>query len=309
MLTVNHLVAGSGRREGGGRFRNVNVSQDPSASPLFTIITATFNAADGIYETAESIRSQTYKDFEWILIDGGSNDGTVEFLETNEDVIDYWVSEKDEGIYDAFNKGCRKAKGNWIIFLGASDRLFDSHVLSALASAVAHVCDTVEIVYGKVAILGDHDKIVGIENTRWDQAIGKSTGRHPIMPHHQGVLQRRRLLSSDEPFDKRYSINADIKVVLGSFMRISPLFVDIVISRASLGGVSSEPQLALKAAFQTIRINREIGCFYDRLPEQTWLLCKSAAKTCMAMLFPDIVLKLLIDKYRVLTGRYSKWRS
>jgi glycosyltransferase involved in cell wall biosynthesis len=105
---------------GGLRFQN-KIKQSSSNAPLVTIITATFNAASHLPRTIQSVRELTYKNIEWIVVDGGSTDQTVELIIKNEDVIDYWVSEPDEGIYDAWNKGVEKANGEWIAFLGAGD--------------------------------------------------------------------------------------------------------------------------------------------------------------------------------------------
>ena len=305
-ITANRLSYQ--KQEGGRRFGNVAEKQYSRGQPLITIITATFNVVRSISETAESIRSQSYNNIEWVVIDGGSTDGTVEFLKQNEDVIGYWVSEADEGIYDAFNKGCNKATGDWVIFLGAGDKLFDVDVLKLIANRLAMVSDVTEIVYGKVAILGSNEKIVGIENSCLDKANSTWAERNPTMPHHQGVLHRKTLLSSDQPFDNNYSITADQKLVLGSFLRVPPVFIDIVISKAQLGGISSEPKFAFKAAIETIRVNLEIGCFYDNLPYQAWLLCKFSLKAGFAIFLPESASKRLIDKYRELTGRYKKWR-
>jgi len=99
---------------------------------MITVITATFNAANTISEAMQSIRSQTYPNIEWIVIDGGSTDGTVQILTTNEDIVDYWSSEADSGIYDALNKGIDRAQGDWILFLGADDRLAKDDVIEKI---------------------------------------------------------------------------------------------------------------------------------------------------------------------------------
>lgn len=304
--TKNQLA---GKLEGGSRVNDVHDKQSFLGNSLITIISATFNVKESIATTAESIWSQTYNNYEWIVIDGGSNDGTAEFLKGNEASIDYWLSEPDEGIYDAFNKGCSRAKGEWIIFLGAGDTLFDSHVLKTIALELAKINDITEIVYGKVAILGSDERIVEIANCCWKKLKNKWTDGRPTMPHHQGILHRKVLLSSDQPFDKKYSAAADGKLVLGSFMKRPPVFIDVVVSKAPLGGISSQPKLALKAAIEIIKVNREIGCFYLNLPAQMRFLCKSVVKTCIAMLVPDSFLKVLIDKYRLRTGRSQIWRK
>lgn len=95
-----------------------------------SIITVNLNNAAGLEKTAESIVSQTFTDFEWIVIDGGSTDGSVDVIRKYEDRITYWVSEKDSGIYNAMNKGVKVAKGEYLQFLNSGDCLADKNVVA-----------------------------------------------------------------------------------------------------------------------------------------------------------------------------------
>lgn len=97
--------------------------------PLISIITIAYNAVEVIENTILSVIKQTYPNIEYIIIDGGSTDGTVDIIKKYEDKIAYWVSEPDEGIYDAMNKGIKKATGDWINFINSGDYLLDSNVI------------------------------------------------------------------------------------------------------------------------------------------------------------------------------------
>lgn len=105
--------------------------------PLISIITVTFNAAKNIRQCIESIESQPYSRIEHIIIDGASTDGTVNILKELNDRIAYWVSEPDNGIFHAMNKGLSHAKGDWIYFLGSDDTLYPefSEMASLLTNA------------------------------------------------------------------------------------------------------------------------------------------------------------------------------
>nr|WP_071779299.1 glycosyltransferase family 2 protein [Sulfurimonas hongkongensis] len=102
--------------------------------PLVSIITVVYNGEEHLEETILSIINQTYEHVEYIIIDGGSTDGTLKIIKKYEDAIDYWVSKKDSGIYDAMNKGIERASGEWINFINAGDRLIflDLHSLNSL---------------------------------------------------------------------------------------------------------------------------------------------------------------------------------
>ena len=102
-------------------------------NPLFTVITVVYNAVDKIEDTIKSVISQSYENVEYIIIDGGSSDGTIDIIKKYEDKIDFWLSEKDSGIYDAMNKGIDLATGDWINFMNAGDCFHDSDVITSFA--------------------------------------------------------------------------------------------------------------------------------------------------------------------------------
>ena len=99
---------------------------------LISVVTVCYNAADTIEKTMLSVLNQTYHDIEYIIIDGGSTDGTVEIIRKYADRIAYWVSEPDKGIYDAMNKGIKVATGEWINFMNAGDEFVDEGVIEKL---------------------------------------------------------------------------------------------------------------------------------------------------------------------------------
>lgn len=93
--------------------------------PILTVITVSYNAVKVIEQTILSIVNQNFEDFEYIIIDGGSTDGTIDMIKKYQDKISFWISEPDNGIYDAMNKGIQYAKGEWLIFMNSGD-LFHS---------------------------------------------------------------------------------------------------------------------------------------------------------------------------------------
>lgn len=102
-----------------------------------SIITVNFNNKDGLQKTIDSVISQTFKDFEWIVIDGGSTDGSKELIEKYSDHISYWVSEPDNGIYNAMNKGIKVSKGEYLEFLNSGDYYYDNKVLEKVSKHLA----------------------------------------------------------------------------------------------------------------------------------------------------------------------------
>ena len=126
------------------------ISLDQSKSilpnePLISIITVVLNGGAFLEKTFESVFSQEFDDFEYIVIDGGSSDGTIEIIEKNASKLKYWVSERDEGVYHAMNKGLRVARGRWIYFLGSDDWMYN-----CLNEVANYLMDDDVIYYGDV---------------------------------------------------------------------------------------------------------------------------------------------------------------
>lgn len=102
-------------------------------APTFSIVTATYNAGSVLDRTIDSLRAQTYSDFQWIVIDGGSKDDSVPRIEQARGLVDQWVSEPDQGIADAWNKGLARATGTYVLFLNAGDT-YDPIFLETLSA-------------------------------------------------------------------------------------------------------------------------------------------------------------------------------
>ena len=119
--------------------------ETPAPNPLISIVTVVYNGASTLEQKILSVLGQTYPHIEYIIIDGGSQDGTVDIIKKYQNRIAYWVSEPDEGIYDAMNKGKRHASGDWIYFLGSDDILHN-----VLHQIIPHFTDPAAIYYGDV---------------------------------------------------------------------------------------------------------------------------------------------------------------
>ena len=129
--------------EGGLRIKNKKYK-----NPLFSIITVVYNGEKYLEKTIESVIKQKFKNFEYIVIDGGSTDNSVKIIEKFEKKIDYWVSEKDRGIYDAFNKGMRVSKGKFIGFIN-SDDIYNKNALKIISNYIEKNQQT-DFIFGSV---------------------------------------------------------------------------------------------------------------------------------------------------------------
>ena len=132
--------------EGGQRTMEL-LKQHHTNKPLVTVVTVVFNGAKHLEKTILSVLNQTYENVEYIIIDGGSADGTLDIIREYNHAIDYWISEKDAGIYDAMNKGIRLASGEWINFMNSGDLFYAATTLEEI---VLHFRKNYSIVYGDV---------------------------------------------------------------------------------------------------------------------------------------------------------------
>lgn len=121
-----------------------------NCAPLISIVTVSYNAATTIEQTILSVINQDFEDFEYIIVDGGSTDGTVDIIKKYQDRITLWVSEPDRGIYDAMNKGIIMANGKWVNFMNSGDSFYNLNVLSNLK---LDLISDFQVVYGSINCL------------------------------------------------------------------------------------------------------------------------------------------------------------
>lgn len=126
-------------------------------SPKISIITINYNNREGLERTFDSVFSQNYTNFEYIVIDGASNDGSKELIDQFSDKITFWVSEPDKGIYNAMNKGIRVAKGAYLLFINSGDELYETNTLEKCAPFL----HSVEIISGNLNIIGENVNRIG----------------------------------------------------------------------------------------------------------------------------------------------------
>lgn len=171
-------------------------------TPHISIVTINFNHLKDLEKTFANVISQTYKDIEYIIIDGGSQDGTVDFLQKHTNYLSYWISERDNGIYDAMNKGVKVAKGEWIIFMNSGDTFSQENTIEQVAPYLDRSND---VVYGGYESVTDDRYGCRISHR---QPSDLSLIWHQIPTCHQSVFVRKEL-QSQYPFDTSLSWCAD----------------------------------------------------------------------------------------------------
>ena len=213
----------------------------------FSIITINLNNRDGLQKTIDSVVPQTFRDFEWIVIDGGSTDGSKELIERNADHFSYWVSEPDKGIYNAMNKGIKVAKGEYLLFLNSGDWLASDSVLQEVFDA--NPC--ADFVYGDFI---DTDGTIGVSPEHLTfQRLYRSTICHQVVFH-------RRRLFVEHQYDEHYRIVSDWKFIFEEIARNKATYqkMDVIICKVQgttsydASPISTERAVILKMIYSEV---------------------------------------------------------
>ena len=214
-------------------------------SKKFSIITVSQNTLKDFKKTIYSINSQTYKNFEIIVIDGGSTDGTKEEINNNKNNFSNYLIEKDHGIYDAMNKGINFTTSEWTIFLNAGDIFFDKNVLAQINSLDTSCID---IIYGKT--------IINNQNVTYSDNPKKVDRNFILMPFcHQSSFVKTELIK--KKFDTKYKVSSDFNFFLNCFKDQKKFcYIDKYLSRIKGGGLSDlSRQLVYNENIEILRKN------------------------------------------------------
>ena len=171
--------------------------------PLFSIITITFNAAGTLPATLKSVERQTFTDYEYLIVDGASTDGTVAIAQHSAAVSSV-TSEPDKGLYDAMNKGLRKARGGYLVFLNAGDAFHEPDTLQKIADSIEK--NDPDIVYGETALVDSERRFISMRRLQAPERLSVKSFRMGMLVCHQAFIVRREIAPE---YDLRYSFSAD----------------------------------------------------------------------------------------------------
>jgi glycosyltransferase len=233
----------------------------------FSIITASYNSLPTIKQAWESLCGQSFIDWEWIVVDGASTDGTKEWLSSIKDQRVHWKSEKDKGIYDALNKGIERASGSIIGFLHSDDYFADQEILAQINQKL--VATDSEGIYGDL-------KYISSESSRviryWkSQEFTKSLLRKGWMPPHPTCFIKKDVYTQLGLFDTSFKIAADYDFLLRCFSKEGYKFtyIPLVITHMRIGGASSKWQNLYKKSREDMHALRKNGMAFP-----LWILTR-----------------------------------
>ena len=205
--------------------------------PIVSIITVCYNAEQDLKKTIESVRNQTYKNIDYVIVDGASKDGSVEVIKQNNDVVSRWISEKDGGLYYAMNKGLDLACGDYVLFLNAGDVFFEDTTLEKMLACSQTSQD---IYYGDTMILSSDGVALGRRRLALPKRLTAKSFRWGMTVCHQSVLIKKELCSY---YDTTYRITADYDWVLSAIEKADESKIcntGLFVSKFQQGGISSK---------------------------------------------------------------------
>lgn len=199
-----------------------------------SIITIVYNNVRDITYTISSVLEQSYPNIEYIIVDGASTDGTMEVIRSYADRISTFISEKDEGIYDAMNKGLALATGDYVLFLNSGDELYDRDTIQCIVEKGKGA----DIIYGETKLVDEQRHIVADRRHKAPEHFDWKSFRYGMNICHQAIYVKREIA---DPYDLQYKLSADIDWVIRAAKKAkSTQNVQHYVARYLVGGMSQK---------------------------------------------------------------------
>lgn len=241
------------KQEGGLRIKGLFNKKSTQNNPLISIITVVYNEQEHLEQTICSVINQTYDNLEYIIVDGGSTDGTLEIIKKYEDKIAYWISEKDNGIYDAMNKGLLAASGEIINMLNANDFYTYNDVIKDYITIFNENFECMWV-YANAQIINPDGTNYTIGDI--NMIIRNNTLNRFSTLCHQAIFYKKILHEYAGLYNLKYKIASDLYFYLKiqSYKKHLPFFLDKITIMARKGGVSS----CNGKVYETLREDKQI---------------------------------------------------
>lgn len=276
--------------------------------PFFSIIIAVFNGMQTLPDCLNSVWQQSCKDFELIVIDGGSRDGSVDFINQNRQKIDFSISEPDSGVYNAWNKALKRATGEWVCFLGCDDEFKSAEVLGKAAERIAAGVTDEKYVYGSIEVVNSSGKTLEKLGSPWPEVREKFLQIHCVP--HTGSFHHKSLFEQ-EKFDESFKIAADYEFLLRHLKSSPALFLeDLTTVRMRVGGLSSKPENSLINLRENRRAQIKNGVARF-LPAPVWfaMFSRVIIRIILIRILGTRLASSILDFGRKLAGKPPYWRN
>ncbi len=254
---------------------NINQKELYAEPPLVTIITAVLNGEKYLEKTILSIINQSYKNIEYIIIDGGSTDRTLDIIKSYESKIHYWISEKDQGISDAFNKGVRQANGVYINFQGDGDGFIEPHALEKVFLGVNPKEDI--FVSGRIHRVDLEGN--SIFTSKYIKKFHKSSLLFRMSLPHQGLFTHKNYFKEYGFFDTSCTFCMDYDHLLRSYRNFPKVLTkDVIVARWREDGIGNGKSLDIFREYDKAKKKHKVANKIVLLMIKYWILLKHYTK-------------------------------
>jgi glycosyltransferase involved in cell wall biosynthesis len=242
--------------------------------PLVSIITATFNRKDYLEETIQSVASQTYRNIEYIIIDGGSTDGTLDVIKKYDDKIDFWISRPDNSMYEAINDGIRHCNGDIIAILNSDDKYIDENVIEHIISHFEKEPD-IDGVYGNLIRLYENKtRYKKLFQVNYKQYL--ISGKGTFIPHST-LFVKRRLIEKVGLYDTQYRYASDYDFILRCLKNGTLKYIDYPLTffREHNNSITATDSTITPETYDILKAHKlwSVNSIY-RFAVHTYLWCK-----------------------------------
>ena len=248
-----------------------------------TIITVNYNNLEGLQKTIESLSSQTWQAFEHIIIDGGSTDGSVAYIESKSERFAYWVSEPDKGVYHAMNKGIAQASGDYLLFLNSGDHFFSTKVLEQNHEEIKNAA----IIYFNLQVVEGHKVFI----KEYPELLSFSYFVKDTLPHPATFIAKS-VLKQTKGYKEDFKILSDWKFFIDSICKLQVSYkkVNSTLSTFYIGGMSSNPaNWSLKKSERQQVLEHEYALFVQDSTDAVYY------KNLVATFKKSRIIKLLVQ--------------
>ena len=222
--------------EQSGGYRTTGVSSvKEEDKPVVSIISVVYNSEAYIEKTIKSVLSQIYSNIEFVIIDGGSKDKTMDIIQKYDKSIAYWQSEPDKGLYYAMDKGLKMATGDYVWFINSGDLIYDEQTLK---NVIGEESDYADIYYGETMNVNEDYEEIGLRRLSAPDNLNWKSFRNGMMVCHQSIIVKRKLADN---YDLKYKRSADYDWVLKALRKTNNIKnTRLILSRFLEGGVSGK---------------------------------------------------------------------
>ena len=267
-----------------------------------SVITINRNNLDGLKKTVESVLSQTWKEFEYILVDGDSSDGSREYLKANESHFTYWISEPDNGVFQAMNKGIRMAKGDYFLFLNSGDYFVGSHVLEQVFSKYRDA----DLLLGQCNIMKNGEKIFLLDTPVDFTLLCLYQGSLP----HQGIFISKTLFEKYGLYreDLRYMSDWEFFLRVMIMHNATRDYLSFPIADYNTDGMSSNPDNWLAMEAEKRKVYSE-SCLQYVIPDYEMWKQDQHEKAAMLWIWKKPVFQKMIKGCYNIAGKMTNLKK